>query len=378
MIEPLQFTLAEKATYRATYAPTATNDQWQLFINECQRRALVPGVHVIFQLRSAKEWNTDLKANVSVQKVTLITTINALRLIADRSGKYEGHGPFVYYYGNESGAFDESKIPTGKIPHAVSVEGFRKDWKVPLFATARYAAYCQTKDDAGKKRPTMMWELRGEEQLAKCCEAMMLRTVAPEECAGLLITEELGNDTPQPEEPVTTTEVVTVVIPQSTVAPKVNQDPAGWTLMEPQSQTISPVSTVPVPEPSVPVVADVPASAPQEAPLVAYETALSANPPMIKTGFLEGPIEPSKDAPVTAKEFEGFIGRASKIIRDKLQKAAGMKDAEASNGGKNYLLKQSGKSGLKQISPAVFERLLKALEDATPEEAANIVRNQSQ
>ena len=222
-MEPLKFTDQQKATYRAAFAPAgATDEQWNLFVQECERRALVPGKDVVFQLRSAKEYDKDLKRDVYVKKVTFITTIGALRLIADRSGKYEGHGPFIFYYGTEGGELKESKIPLGKQPHAVSVEGFRRDWRVPLFSTARFDAYAQKYEKDGKKILTGMWLTRGEEQLAKCCEAGMLRVVAPEECAGLNINEELTDiiDKEVVEVPIS---VTPVSVPQPIVAPPVNQ-----------------------------------------------------------------------------------------------------------------------------------------------------------
>jgi hypothetical protein len=42
---------------------------------------------------------------------------------------------------------------------------------------------------------------------------------------------------------------------------------------------------------------------------------------------------------------------------------------------KNYLTKNSGKANLKLISAAVFERLIGALEAATPEQAAEILNH---
>lgn len=401
MPEALQFTDAEKDAFRKAYAPAGANDdQWLLFINECQRRALVPGVHVVFQLRSSKEYDKDLKKDVWAKKVTFITTINALRLIAVRDGHYEGHGPFVYYYGTEDGDLKESKIPLGKVPHAVSVEGYRRNWRVPLFATARYDAYVQKFGD--DKKPTTMWATRGEEQLAKCCEALMLRTVAPEECAGLLINEELGNDGVVDREEVTTP--VAAVIPLPTVAPKVNQT----------ASVIDEVQVVPqVPniEPAIQLlVAESEKKREQETKQNDANAAAVSKPTQLavplqpgefgdRQQFKPAPVSPTVqplvtpppssatttvgqntgtvDTPATRKEYDDFLGRAAKLVRDKLPKA-GMKDAEASNGVKNYLLKQSGKTGLKQISAVTFERLLKVLEDAAiPEDAAAIVQAQS-
>jgi hypothetical protein len=383
MPEPLHITEAEKAAYRSIYAPTATDDQWSLFINECVRRALVPGVHVIFQLRSASEYDADLKRMVFTKKVTLITTINALRLIADRSGKYEGHGPFVYYYNNEDGGVEETKIPRGKIPHAVSVEGFRTGWRVPLFATARYDAYVQKYGEDGAKKPTQMWATRGEEQLAKCCEAMMLRTVAPEECAGLLISEELGNDGIVDKED--NTPITPAVIPAPLTVPSVNQGTGSTealvahssflpaVLVEaPKMEDYAHIVTLPVP---CAVVPDPPKLA---VPITPGEFQAEDGSPFPPAQ--PAPVTPvatvaaaDQDKPATSKEYDAFLARAAKLVRDKLPKG-GMKDQEASNGVKNYLLKQTGKTGLKQISATAFEKLLKAVEDATPEDAVAAVR----
>jgi hypothetical protein len=420
MPEPLKFTNDEKAAYRVAFAPTATDDQWGLFINECERRALVPGVHVVFQLRSANEYNAQLGRSVSVQKVTLITTINALRLIADRSAKYEGHAPFVYYYGTENDDLKESKIPLGKVPHAVSVEGYRKDWRVPLFATARYDAYVQMKGSGNERTPTMMWSTRGEEQLAKCCEALMLRTVSPEECAGLMITEELGNDQIDREEVTTNgtnSATAVVTIPQPTIAPAVNQtkatvegfgestqitiDAAQAELRKDQTAPVkavhAPVDPKPQPTPApAPVVTPAPTQAPVATGLFAnttppdpanetrvFQTPLPATPVATPATVPSATPVPapaatpaSGETPATPTEYATFVNqRATKIIRDKLK--GQMKDSDAANGVKGYLLKGSNKTVLKQISAADFERLLGRLEAATPEQAAEIVKNES-
>lgn len=427
-MDPIHFSDAEKASFRTAYATGATDEQWSLFIQECERRALVPGTHVVFQTRNATEYNAQLNRRVSVQKVTMITTINALRLIAERSGKYDGHGPFVYYYMQEDTSLAESKIPFGKIPHAVSVEGFRKDWKQALFATARYDAYVQTKDDNGQRRPTQMWATRGEEQLAKCCEALMLRTVAPEECAGLLLTEELQNDLSRDEDEsaldklkalAARADCIPGTIPEATKAPAVNQAAAEVTKSvtpeaspsTPKAADVSTVESTPKPQPTV-----VPA-APQTTPKAvvkctegqnvglftetnrpdpAHETTHFPAPPPVDPALTAAlaasaaqevkPAPPvaavvvaaatsGTDTPATSKEYSVFINeRASKIIRDKLPKAVPpLKDAAAANGVKNYLLKGADKKALNKISAVDFERLLTALESVTPEQARDIV-----
>ncbi len=392
MPEALKFTDAEKAAYRAAYAPAGANDdQWSLFINECARRALVPGKDVIFQLRTASEFDKDLGRKVFVKRVTFITTIGGLRLIAQRDGHYEGHGPFVFYYGTESGELRESKIPLGKVPHAVSVEGYRKDWRVPLFATARYDAYVQKFGD--DKKPTQMWATRGEEQLAKCCEAGMLRTVAPEECAGLLINEELGNDGVIDKEEIAQP-AVPVMVPQPITAPIVNQA-AGFGESTQKCIDENPTFAKATEPAQVPQPPDVPLpSEPEEvSPTVQQEvTKPTALPVPIKPGEFEkedgnrfppmtpmpittpAPVSADANTPATQKERDAFLGRAAKLVRDKLPKG-GMKDKAASNGVKDFLLKTSGKSGFKQLTAADWEKSLSVLErTATPEDAVAIVK----
>ncbi|MFI5260769.1 MAG: recombinase RecT [Candidatus Paceibacteria bacterium] len=404
MLEALKFSDAEKAVFRAAYAPAgATDEQWNLFINECQRRALVPGKDVIFQLRSSKEYDKDLKRDIYVKKVTFITTIGGLRLIAQRDGHYEGHGPFIYYYGTEEGDLKESKIPLGKIPHAVSVEGFRKDWRVPMFATARYAAYVQTYGKDGEaKKPTLMWATRGEEQLAKCCEAGMLRTVAPEECAGLLINEELGNDGVIDKEEIAQP-VTAAVVPLPIQAPAVNQTAqAVYEPITPPSLHTAPIEQpLPVPVSSTPV--PVSSTAPPDVPLPSEPEEVSPNvqqevtkptallvpihagefekedgnrfPPMTALPITTpAPVSADANTPATQKERDAFLGRAAKLVRDKLPKG-GMKDQAASNGVKDFLLKTSGKAGFKQMTASDWEKSLSVLErTATPEDAVAIVK----
>ncbi len=389
-MEQLKFTEEQKKNYRGAFAPAGASDtQWSLFIGECERRALVPGKDVIFQLRTASEFDKDLGKKVYVKKVTFITTIVGLRLIAERSGKYEGHGPFVFYYGTEDGDLKESKIPLGKRPHAVSVEGYRTGWRVPLFATARYDAYVQLFGD--DKKPTAMWATRGEEQLAKCCEAGMLRTVAPEECAGLLINEELGNDGVIDKEEIAQP-AVPVMVPQPIQAPAVNQTAQAVyeTEVKPPSAQPTPVLTpVAVPQPpEVPLPSEpeleqrFPAVPPTQlaVPIQSGEFEKEDGnrfPPMTTTPVTAAPVAAAPvnpNTPATQKERDAFLGRAAKLVRDKLPKG-GMKDQAASNGVKDFLLKTSGKAGFKQMTAADWEKSLSVLErTATPEDAVAIVK----
>ena len=405
MLEPFNFSDEQKKAYRSAYAPTASDTEWSLFITECERRQLIPGTHVIFQLRPSQEYNKALNQRVTVNKVTFITTINALRLIAERSGKFEGYGRFRYYYRSEDG-ITETFIPEGRVPHAVSVELYRKGWREPVFSIARYDACVQTKTDGNRQVPNRIWTTRGEEQLAKCSEANGLRMIAPEECGGLYIVEESGDDS---ETPVNS-QPAPAVIPEATVVPTVNQAPAeiptalktAIPAQEPAPKP-SPAPTPKLPNrpPPPPKAAVPPAPAPKVAPPTAYHhtreavAEITAQIPPDATGtdkekFLAGvavQVQKEADAPTPAERAEindriardmdqparhpglnppdpagpterkVFLERAAKIVRDKLKNAPGAGDLV-----KAYILRQTGTDMLRKLSAKSWEQILTQLE----------------
>jgi hypothetical protein len=410
MVEPLRFTAEQRKLYREAYASTATDAQFELLISECERRALIPGVHVFFQTRNVKEYSQQLQREIWVSKVILVTGITALRLISERSGNFEGYGKFIYYYNDTDGnPTIKSDVPLGRIPHAVGIEMYRKGWRNPVFATARFAAYVQLKQDG---KPNHMWETRGEEQLAKCAEAAGHRMVSPEECGNLYIAEEFEHEDrpatlPVPEIPA--------VVPVPTMIPPVNQalgmpPTIPVPLIPPPPFSSSGTFSVPVADPksAIPAVSSpvaekvAPSGQPEPktqpaggetAPMPSVEMAravpvvettqdgLFAQPTVSKQtqtpvtvgqAGTSAPVQKmDTDAPCTLAEYNKFLERATKIVRDRLP-TAGVKDAGQLF--KTYLLKQSGKATIRHISAATFERLLAGLEVSTAEAAANSVR----
>jgi hypothetical protein len=169
--------------------------------------------------------------------------------------------------------------------------------------------------------------------------------------------------------PQASTEVA--VIPLPTLAPVVNQQPAPppvTVVPDPQQEP----QTIVFPPPAPPVhKVNIPAPTVLVVSTVVPEVSTPAPTPKPVSATVETAVK--SETPATQKEVAEFLARAAKVMRDKLPKA-GMKDQEASNGVKNYLLKQSGKPTFRVISAAVFENMLKTLEAGTPEETAAIVR----
>lgn len=202
-LQPIKFTEEQKRAFKAQHAPYASADQLDYFFLECERRALIPGKHVVFNLRRARDWNPVARCEVDALKVALITTLEAARVIADRYSDahpdraYLGHSPYLFYYTDGLGEVGPGqKIPQGRRPHAVSLELKRKDWTEPLFVVARFDAFAQK---TSKGDLTKMWLDRGEEQLAKCAEVAGLRAIAPEDLGGLYLREEMESQLVEPE-----------------------------------------------------------------------------------------------------------------------------------------------------------------------------------
>lgn len=234
----LELTDKEKAALRAEFCKGFTDEQAEACFTFCRVRNLLPGKHVLFQLRRSKEWDEVVGAKVDVTKIVFITTIDASRLIAQRTGQYGGPAPEQYIYLDDNGTPSlVSEIPLPKLPlipgttplprepWAVKTTVYRKDFDHPVSSVARFDAYASTYKTANGPVLTEMWVKRGPEQLAKCSEMLSLRRAFPEELGGLYIAEEFKSE--NEDAPVTPASVtVSTPVPVPPSAPKVNQQPA--------------------------------------------------------------------------------------------------------------------------------------------------------
>src|SRR5581483_8318607 len=100
---PVEYTEDQLAAIRSEYAKGATDEQFTNFMRECAERRLQPGKHVYFQLRKAREYDPDTRSYVYTKRAAHQTSIDAFRLIAQRSGAYQGQEPFVYIYLDDDG-----------------------------------------------------------------------------------------------------------------------------------------------------------------------------------------------------------------------------------------------------------------------------------
>lgn len=169
---------------RDVYAKGATEHEFRLFIEVAKRKGLD-----IFQrqIHLVKRW--DSKANREVCEIQ--TGIDGYRLIADRTGRYEGQsGPF---WCGDDGQWVDVWLHTDP-PRAAKVGIWRAGCREPFWGVALYSEYVQTYRDKQSQqiRPNPMWARMPANQLAKCAEALALRKAFPAEMSGIYTSEEMA------------------------------------------------------------------------------------------------------------------------------------------------------------------------------------------
>lgn len=164
---------------RKTIAPNLKADEFDLFMAVCKEVRLNPMTRQIYALST---WDAQLNAN----KMSIQTSIDGLRLLAERSGDYAGQiGP---EWCGKDGVWKDVWVEDTP-PVAARVGVLRNSFKQPLYSVAKFSTYARRKRDG---KLMYMWESMPDHMLAKCAESLALRRAFPHETHGLYTREEMG------------------------------------------------------------------------------------------------------------------------------------------------------------------------------------------
>lgn len=177
------FTPEQVDVIKATIAPGASNEELALFLMVCQKKGLDPFSRQIY-LSERRSFDADTQQWVI--KKSPETTIDGFRVIAERSGKYEGQlGPF---WCGPDGEWKDVWLGSA-MPSAAKIAVLRHGFREPVWAVALFEEYVQTKKDG---TPNKMWQKMGANQLAKCAESLALRKAFPSDLSGMYTGEEMA------------------------------------------------------------------------------------------------------------------------------------------------------------------------------------------
>ena len=158
-------------------APKCSDAELALFGQVCQRTGLDPFARQIYAI---SRWDSLAKR----EKMTIQTSIDGYRLIADRTGKYSGSETF---WCGQDGEWKDIWLD-GSAPAAAKTIVWKSGCSHPFVGVARFDSYCQTKKDSS---PTAMWARMPDVMIGKCSEANALRKAFPAELSGLYTKEEM-------------------------------------------------------------------------------------------------------------------------------------------------------------------------------------------
>lgn len=183
---PGPLSAGEIETIKNTLGKGLTDDELKVFIRQVNRTGLDPFARQVYAIKR-KQWDSD--SNGYKEKLSIETSIDGFRLIAQRTGKYAGQvGPF---WCGDNGKWVDVWVMDVP-PKAAKVGVLRHGFTDTLWAVAKFSSYSQKKQDGNL---TAIWKKQPEVQIAKCAEAQALRRAFPQELSGLYTTDEMSTET---------------------------------------------------------------------------------------------------------------------------------------------------------------------------------------
>ena len=169
----IEFDQDEIDIIRKTIAPECSKDELRLFIQVCKQTGLNPFARQIYAI-------------VRQGKMTIQTSIDGYRLLAQRSGEYTGQeGPF--WYDDRKKEWVDLWLED-YLPAAAKTGVMRKGFVQPIYAVASFRSYAAKKSNGDLMN---LWAKMPEVMIAKVSESLALRRAFPAELSGIYTDAEM-------------------------------------------------------------------------------------------------------------------------------------------------------------------------------------------
>ena len=173
----LSYTKDQVELVKSQIAPEATVDELKLFLYQAQRTGLDALSRQIYCIHRNVKTPTGW-----TKKMTIQTSIDGFRVIAERSGNYGGQSEPIF-----------TEVDGKLVSCKVSVFRFHNDVRYEAaVAVAYWEEYCQRNNEG---KPMGLWAKMPHTMLSKVAEALALRKAYPQDLSGLYTGDEMAQST---------------------------------------------------------------------------------------------------------------------------------------------------------------------------------------